>query len=108
MRRNMLDGLRKWRLVGLLAVVLVAITAASTTIHAFQHVNASAASTNTTGDAEVCGLCQLDSADIGPSHPEVVDVCCTPLEDAQPAELVLESPRVSSFHVSSRGPPLGA
>lgn len=108
MRSDMLAGLRKWRLFGLLAVFLVAVTTASTTIHAYQHISSASTSTANQGDVEACGLCQLDFVTIGTSTTTVANVSEPLLTDVIGEANETSSPRVSYFSDSLRGPPADA
>ena len=108
MRFDLLSGLRKWRLIGALALMLVAITSVSTTVHALQHVVCATASTINPGDSEACGLCNVETAAVPPIELSV-DVVLSGLLGFQiPTLDVSKSPRDTYFSHTLRGPPVAA
>lgn len=105
MRFDLLSGLRKWRLIGALALMLVAITSVSTTIHA---LHCATASTINPGDSEACGLCNVETSAVPPIELSV-DVVLSELPGFQiPTLDVCKSPRDTSFFYTLRGPPVAA
>ena len=108
MRFDLLSGLRKWRLIGALAMMLVAITSVSTTVHALQHVVCATASTINPGDSEACGLCNVETAAVPPIELSV-DVVLSALPGFQlPTLDDCKSPRDTYFFYTLRGPPVAA
>jgi hypothetical protein len=108
MRFDLLSGLRKWRLIGALAMMLVAITSVSTTVHALQHVVSASASTINPGDSEACGLCQLETSAVKRTQLSA-DVVFYALPDYGTLGLVVcKSPRDTYFSQTLRGPPVAA
>lgn len=108
MRFDLLSGLRKWRLIGALALMLVAITSVSTTVHALQHVVSASASTINPGDSEACGLCNLETTVSSKPNlfPDVVLLAAPAYE--LPAVAVIKAPGDATFSESLRGPPVAA
>ncbi|MEY3764373.1 MAG: hypothetical protein RLZ42_1033 [Armatimonadota bacterium] len=108
MRFDLLSALRKWHLIGALAMMLVAITSVSTTVHALQHVVSASASTINPGDSEACGLCQLETSAVTPTQLSA-DVVFSALPDYGTLGLVVcKSPRDTYFSQTLRGPPVAA
>jgi hypothetical protein len=108
MRFDLLSGLRKWRLIGALAMMLVAITSFSTTVHALQHVVSATASTINPGDSEACGLCHLETSAVPPAQLSA-DVVFSALPEFQiPGLDVCKSPQDTYFAQTLRGPPVAA
>lgn len=108
MRFDLLSGLRKWRLIGALAMMLVAITSVSTTVHALQHVVCATVSTINPSDSEACGLCNVETAAVPPIELSV-DVVLSALPGFQvPTFDVCKSPRDTYFSQTLRGPPVVA
>jgi hypothetical protein len=108
MRFDLLAGLRKWRLIGALALMLVAITSVSTTVHAVQHAVSASASTVNPGDSEACGLCNLETTESSkPSVTADVVLCAAPAYGI-PAVTVIRAPGDATFSESLRGPPVAA
>lgn len=108
MRFDLLSGLRKWRLIGALAMMLVAITSVSTTVHALQHVVSATASTINPGDSEACGLCNVETSTVPPIELSA-DVVFSALPEFQISVLdVCKSPRDTYFSQTLRGPPVAA
>ena len=108
MRFDLLSGLRKWRFIRVLAVLLVALTAVSTTVHALQHVVSASASTISPGDSEACGLCHLETS-VSPKSNLVADVVLSPAPKyGIPAVKVIKAPSDATFFQSLRGPPVAA
>ena len=108
MRIDLLSGLRKWRFIGVLAVMLFALTAVSTTVHALQHVVSTSTSTVTPGDSEACGLCHLETS-VSPK-PNLVDDVVLSAAPAYgtPADIVVKAPGDATFSRPLRGPPVAA
>jgi len=108
MRFDLLSGLRKWRLIGALALILVAITSVSTTVHALQHVVCASASSINPGDSEACGLCNLETTvSSKPSVTADVVLCAAPAYGI-PAVTVINAPCDATFSEFLRGPPVAA
>jgi hypothetical protein len=108
MRFDLLSGLRKWRLIGVLALMLVAITSVSTTVHALQHVVSASASTINPGDSEACGLCHLEtSVSSKPNLTADVVLFAAPAYGI-PCVKVINAPGDATFSESLRGPPVAA
>jgi hypothetical protein len=108
MRYDLLSGLRKWRLIGAVAMMLVAITSVSTTVHALQHAVSASASTINPGDSEACGLCQLETSAVTPTQLSA-DVVFSALPGFPTPTLdVCKSPRDTYFSYTLRGPPVAA
>jgi len=108
MRFDLLSGIRKWRLSGVLALMLVAITGISTTVHALHHVYYANVATINPGDSEACGLCHLESI----VSPKVGLTSCTVLTDLMvyisPSPEIFVAPKNAFFSHSLRGPPVAA
>lgn len=108
MRVDLVAGIRKWRLIGALAFILVAITGFSTSIHAIQHVWATSSSAINTGDADVCGLCNVEAA-VSTTSDITQHVVLTGIPVyACTSPNILSAPLNASFSYSLRGPPQGA
>jgi len=108
MRFDLLSGLRKWRLIGVLALMLVALTAISTTVHALQHVVSANASTINPGDTEACGLCHLETT-VSPTPNLTSSVVFTGLPAfVCPSAAIFNVPQDANFSHSLRGPPVNA
>lgn len=108
MRYDLLTGFRKWRFIGVLALVLIAFTAISTTVHAVQHVVSANASTINLGDTEACGLCHLETTvSSTPNLKTGVVLTGLPTYDC-PALALFEAPLGAYFSHSLRGPPIAA
>jgi len=108
MRFDLLSGLRKWRLIGALALMIVAFTTVSTTVHTLQHVVSANASTINPGDFEACGLCSLETtASPKPNLTADVVLFAAPAYGI-PAVTVINAPGDATFSESLRGPPVAA
>jgi hypothetical protein len=108
MRFDLLSGLRKWRLIGALALMLVAITGVSTTVHALQHVVSANASTINPGDSEACGLCHLEiTVSSEPNLTTGVALTVLPAYRC-PSVAIFRAPQNAFFSHSLRGPPVAA
>lgn len=108
MRFDLLSGLRKWRLIGALALILVAITSISTTVHALQHVVSANAATINPGDSEACGLCHLETT-VSPRPNLKITVVMTGLTAYTGlSEKVGRAPQNALISHTLRGPPAGA
>lgn len=108
MRFDLLSGLRKWRFISVLAVLLVALTAVSTTVHALQHVVSANASTINPGDSEACGLCHLET-NVSPKPNLTTCGVLTGLPAfACPSAAIFNPPKDVYFSHSLRGPPVAA
>lgn len=108
MRFDLLSGLRKCRLIGALAVMLVAITAVSTTVHALQHVVSANASTINPGDSEACGLCHLETTVSSKPNLTTCAVLTGLPAFACPSVAIFRAPQNAFFSHSLRGPPVAA
>ena len=108
MRFDLLSGLRKCRLIGALAVMLVAITAVSTTVHALQHVVSANASTINPGDSEACGLCHLETTVSSKPNLTTSAVLTGLPAFACPPAATFNAPKDAYFSHSLRGPPVAA
>ncbi|MFM7186241.1 MAG: hypothetical protein ACKO14_00335 [Armatimonadota bacterium] len=108
MRFDLLSGIRKWRLFGVLALMLVAIAGIATTVHALQHVICATAATINPGDSEVCGLCHLEIT--FSSEPNLTTgVALTGLPAYRcPSVAIFRAHRNAFVSHSLRGPPVAA